>query len=288
MGMEKMTPTSKVGSVSNPIQEEEMDVELEETLHDTIPGYLINLHAPSDKSPAELSPNRRHLSTEMPELEDVPQDDGGAEEEVGTEAKEEERSSSSSSESGSCSYSSLDSEEEGKQEDEPVNGGEINKYAYNELDLSYLQQLQSEEIATGGDESHLQQLEAEYKGTETTREEMCRVTESYHTTPNVTDDDLLRGEAMDASPRTETTLLAETADTPATGVGCGISEEETLAAVASIYNPSMPTEVEFLNTNVDMEESPESFEALSHRTPHLPDISEVKPPTATDRTPKKK
>ena len=182
----------------------------------------------------------------------------------------------------------MDSEEEGKQEDEPANGGEINKDAYNEPDPSYLRQLQSEEIATGGDQSHLQQLEAEYKGTETTREEMCRVKETYHATPNVTDNDLLRGEAMDVSPRMETALLAKTAGTPATGVGRGISEEETLAAVVSISNPSMPMEAEFLNTDVDMEESPELFEALSHRTPHLPDIPEVKPPAATDQTPKKK
>ena len=89
-------------------------------------------------------------------------------------------------------------------------------------------------------------------------------------------------------PRTETALLAETESTPATGVGRGISEEETLAAVASISNPSMPTEAEFLNTDVDMEESPESFEPLSHQTPHLPEIPEKKPPMVTDRTPKKK
>ena len=132
-----------------------------------------------------------------------------------------------------------------------------------------LRQLQSEEIATGGDQSHLQQLEAKYKGTETTWEEMCGVKETYHATPDVTDDDLLRGEAMDASPRTETALLAEMAGTPATGVGRGISEEETLAAVASISNPSMPTEAEFLNTDVDMEESPESFRSTVPPDPPL-------------------
>ena len=70
-----------------------------------------------------------------------------------------------------------------------------------------------------GVKGHLEQLEAEYKGTETTREEMCGVKETYHATPDVNDEDLLRGEAMDASPRTETALLAEMADTPATGVG---------------------------------------------------------------------
>ena len=140
----------------------------------------------------------------------------------------------------------------------------------------------------GGSQGHLEQLEAKYKGTETTWEEMCGVKETYHATPDVNDEDLLRGEAMDASPRTETALLAKTADTPATGIGHGILKEETLAAIVSISNPSMPTETEFLNTDVDMEESPESFEALSHRTLHLPEIPEVKPPTATDRTPKKK
>ena len=82
VGMEKMTPASKVGSASNPNQDEEMEVELEETLHDTIPRYLINLCVSSGKSPAEPSPNRQRLSTEMPELEDVSQDDGEAEEGV--------------------------------------------------------------------------------------------------------------------------------------------------------------------------------------------------------------
>ena len=187
----------------------------------------------------------------MPDLEDVPQIERKTGDEIGVQ-DEEEGPPSSDSDSSSCSCSGSDSGED-DQEDRLAIGGEINEDAYNEPDPSYLQQLQSEEV---GDQSHLQQLEAEYKGTESTREEMCGVRESYHTTPNVNDDDLLKGEAMDASPRTETALLAETESTPATGVGHGISDQETLAAIASISNPSMPTEAEFLNTDVDMEESP--------------------------------
>ena len=292
--MEKRIPTTKAKSAIDTNKEEEMEVELEENLHDALPGYLLNLRAPSgNKLPAEISANRRRPSTGMPQLEDVPEEERTGEG-VGGEAEVEESSSSTSSGTGSCSCSSSssgsgsDSEEDEESKDEPSNGGEINEEAYNEPDPSYLLQLQSEEAEAKEGRSHLEQLEIEYRGRVSTREEMHGVQEAYHATPNVNDDDLLKGEAMDASPRTETALLAETADTLAVGVNCGITEEETLAAVASIHNPSMPTEAEFLNTDVDMEESPESFDALSHCTPHLPDIPEKKPPTTTDRTPKKK
>ena len=280
--MEETTPVKTVEWADYLGQDEEM--ELEETLHDSIPRYLIDLVPTWSKSPTKRSSNRQPHSTGMPDLEDVPPDEEQTEKEVGIQGEDEERPSSSDSESSSCSCSSSDSEKD-DQEDEPANGGEINEEAYNEPDPSYLQQLELEEV---GDQGHLQRLEADYKGTETTREEMCRVKESYHATPNVDDDDLLRGEAMDASPRTETALLAKMENTPATGVGRGISEEETLAAVVSISDPSMPMEAEFLNTDVDMEESPESFEPLSHQTPHLPEIPEKKPPVVTDWTPKKK
>ena len=286
---EENKPATKPQSASGTGKEEEM--ELEENLHHTIPGYLLHLRAPSgNKSPAERSTDKRRKSAEMPELEDVPEGELG--DEKGDEGEVESSSSGSGSESGSCSCSSpssssgSDSDDGEEPKEDPANGGEINEEAYNEPDPTYLLQLQSEETASKADQSHLEQMEADYKGTESTREEMLGVQEAYHTTPN--EDELLGGEAMDASPRTETALLAETGDTPAAGVNCGITEEETLAAVASIHNPSMPTEAEFFGEDVDMEDSPESFVALSHRTPHLPDVPEKKPPTTTDRTPKKK
>ena len=52
------------------------------------------------------------------------------------------------------------------------------------------------------DIEYLEQMQSEYKGTESTRDDMRGVLEVYHTTPDgqMEEDQLLRGEAMDASP----------------------------------------------------------------------------------------
>ena len=61
-------------------------------------------------------------------------------------------------------------------------------------------------------------------------------------------------------------------------------------AVVSISEPDMPMEAEFLDQDddVDMEQTPDCFEAMSHQTPALQDIKEKKPPLAINRSPKKR
>ena len=119
---------------------------------------------------------------------------------------------------------------------------------------------------------------------------MDGVEETYHATPNmIEEENLLKGEVIESSPCTESVLLANEDDPPATGAIGGISAEETAAAVAAISNLNMSTEAEFLGEEVDvtMEESRESFEALSHKKPALQQIQEKKPPLPIDRSPKK-
>ena len=85
---------------------------------------------------------------------------------------------------------------------------------------------------------------------------MSGVEESYHITPEATEDDLLKGEARESSPCMESALLSNQNDPPATGVVGGISAEEMAAAVASIAQPdqpSMPTEAEFLGQDQDVD-----------------------------------
>ena len=93
------------------------------------------------------------------------------------------------------------------------------------------------------DGEYFKQMEIDYKGTEGTREDAGGVSEIYHPIPRMEEDWLLSGEVMDTSPRTESTLLADTAkptaeaELPASG--------NTAAAATALANPDMPTAEEF-------------------------------------------
>ena len=146
------------------------------------------------------------------------------------------------------------------------------------------------------DGEYFKQMEIDYKGTEGTREDVGGGSEVYHPIPWLEEDQLLSGEAMDTSPQTESTLLADTvkptaeAELPATG--------STAAAVTAPANLDMLTAEEFYDippledTQVgdekDREESPASFDAMSHQMPELPTPKEGLPPEKMDRSPTKK
>ena len=89
------------------------------------------------------------------------------------------------------------------------------------------------------DGEYFKQMEIDYKGTEGTREDVGGGLEVYHPFPQLEEDQLLSGEAMDTSPWMESTLLADTAkptaeaEFPATG--------STAAAVTAPANLGMPT-----------------------------------------------
>ena len=101
---------------------------------------------------------------------------------------------------------------------------------------------------------------------------------------------------MDTSPRTESTLLANTVkltaeeELPASG--------NTAAAASALANPDMLTAEEFYGIpqledaqardEEDREESPESFDATSHQTPELPTPKEGLPLEKMDCSPTKK
>ena len=78
-------------------------------------------------------------------------------------------------------------------------------------------------VQDSADGEYFEQMEIDYKGTEGTREDVGGGSKVYHPIPRLEEDQLLSGEAMDASPRMESTLLAyivkPTADVelPATG-----------------------------------------------------------------------
>ena len=101
---------------------------------------------------------------------------------------------------------------------------------------------------------------------------------------------------MDAFPWMESTLLADTAkptadtELPATG--------NTAAADMAPANLDMPTAEEFYDIppledtqardEKDREESPASFDPMSHQTPKLPTPKEGLPPEETDQSPTKR
>ena len=146
------------------------------------------------------------------------------------------------------------------------------------------------------DGEYFEQMEIDYKGTEGTREDVGGGSEVYHPIPWLEEDWLLSGEAMDASPQMESTLLADTAkptaeaELPAT--------RSTAAAAMAPANLDMSTAEEFYDIppledaqagdEKDMEESPASFDAMSHQMPELPIPKEGLPPEKTDRSPTKK
>ena len=59
------------------------------------------------------------------------------------------------------------------------------------------------------DGEYFKQIEIDYKGTEGTWEDVGGGPEVYHAIPRLEEIQLLSGEAMDASPQTESTLLAD-------------------------------------------------------------------------------
>ena len=128
------------------------------------------------------------------------------------------------------------------------------------------------------DGEYFKQMEIDYKGTEGTREDVGGSSKVYHPIPRLEEDQLLSDEAMDASPQTESTLLASTAkptadmELPAT--------RSTAAADMALADLDMPTAEEFYDIlpledaqardEKDREESPASFDPMSHQTPELP------------------
>ena len=115
-------------------------MELEETLHDSIPRYLIDLVPTWSKSPTEtVSQTGSLIPLECRTWKTCLQTRNKQRKKSAFRVKMTERPSSSDSESRSCSYSSSSSSsdsEKDDQEDEPANGGEINEEAYNEPDPS--------------------------------------------------------------------------------------------------------------------------------------------------------
>ena len=107
---------------------------------------------------------------------------------------------------------------------------------------------------------------------------------------------MLSGEAMDASPRMESTLLADmmkpTAEAELLATG------SAAATVTTPANLDMPTAEEFYDIppledaqardEKDREELPASFNATSHQTPELPTPKEGLPPEKTDQSSAKK
>ena len=118
---------------------------------------------------------------------------------------------------------------------------------------------------------------------------MRGVPEIYHITPDVRmeEDQLLRGEAMEASPRTKSTLLADT--TPAAAKAMPPATRDKATAAPETVNQDMLTVEEFMSMpdlepawtkgEEDLEESPASFDMLSHQ---MPTPKENKPPERTE------
>ena len=139
-------------------------------------------------------------------------------------------------------------------------------------------------------------MEVDYKGTEDTQDDIGRVPEVYHPIPCIEEDQLLSGEVMDTSPRTESTLLADSAQTAAETVPQ--AARDTTTAASAPVNPDMLTAEEFLDMpeletaqaegDEDQEESLASFDATSHQTPSLPTPKESLPLERTERSPTKK
>ena len=146
------------------------------------------------------------------------------------------------------------------------------------------------------DEGYLKEMQVDYKGTEGTWEDIGGVPEVYHPIPCMEEDQLLSGEVMDASPGTESTLLANSTQAAAETVPPA-TRDTTTAASASV-NPDMPTAEEFLDMpelktaqaerDEEWEESPVSFDVTSHQTPSLPTPKESLTPERMERWPAKK
>ena len=146
------------------------------------------------------------------------------------------------------------------------------------------------------DGEYFKQMEIDYKGTEGTREDVGGGSEVYHPIPQLEEDWLLSGEAMDASPQMESTLLANTVRPTAEAEL--LATRSAVAAVMAPANLDMPTAEEFYDIppledaqagdEKDREESLAYFDAMSHQMPELPTPKEGLPPKKTDRSLTKK
>ena len=120
--------------------------------------------------------------------------------------------------------------------------------------------------------------------------------ETYHPIPRLEEDQLLSGEAMDASPLTESTLLGNTTK-PTADMGL-LATGSTAAADMVPADLDMLTAEEFYNIppledtqaggEEDREELPASFDPTSHQTPKLPTPKEGLPPEKMDWMPMKR
>ena len=146
------------------------------------------------------------------------------------------------------------------------------------------------------DGEYFKQMEIYYKGTEGTQEDVSSGSETYHPISQLEEDQLLSGEAIDASPQTESTLLADTTK-PTADVELPATRS-TAAADMAPADLDMPTAEEFYDIPLledtqagdeeDREESPASFNPMSHQTPKLPTPKEGLPPEKMDRMPTKR
>ena len=93
------------------------------------------------------------------------------------------------------------------------------------------------------DGEYFQQMEINYKGTEGTQEDVGGGSEVYHPIPQLEEDQLLSGEAMDASPQTESILLADTVK-PTADIEL-LATGNTVAVDTALANLDMPTAEEF-------------------------------------------
>ena len=149
-------------------------------------------------------------------------------------------------------------------------------------------------VLNKADKEYLEQMEVDYKGTEGTQEDIGGVPEVYQPIPYLDEDWLFSGEAMDASPRTESTLLLDTAK-PAEEI-VPPAPRDTTGAASVLANPDILTAEEFLGLpkleaageEEDREEVLASFDAMSHWTPELPTPKENLPLERTDHSPTKR
>ena len=249
------------------VQDEEDDInqdyDLTKSPFDPMDNYLGSKHetTPAIKNQPMLHDPLPRYVTETKYLIDlVPTKEGVTSEKPATEASPEQSSSSSTA-------SSLETE--------------------NKDDNTVQEQV---------DEEYLEQMEIDYKGTEDTWEDIGGVSETYHSIPHLEEDQLLSGEVMDAFPRMESTLLADTAK-PTAEAG-PLASEDTAAAASAPANPDMPTAEEFLGLpkledakaedDEDREESPALFDTMSHWTAKVPMPKEGLPPEKMDHSPTKK
>ena len=141
------------------------------------------------------------------------------------------------------------------------------------------------------DGEYFEQMEIDYKGTEGTREDVGGGYKVYHPIPWLEEDWLLSVEAMDASPWTESTLLADTVR-PTAEAELPAIRSAAVAATAPA-NLDMLTAEEFYDIpsledaqagdEKDREESLASFDTTSHQMPELPTPKEGLPPEKIDR-----